>query len=151
MSTPSPEDSLAGLGQWWGGRPRATQCYRSDRSLQLCALNNPPMTEVREHARVAYSFSRCCRAFPNRVSFHSGISWLSHTSPTCPLLRCSPTASFLGIYFLWQFPKRLPPLIPREGRTDPCLVSTIPLPKNHLLCLVQHLLNFPPEAAAFPL
>lgn len=43
------------LGQGWGGRPRETQSYRSDGSLQLSALNKPPMTGVRGHARVVYS------------------------------------------------------------------------------------------------
>lgn len=50
-----PSLLLVGFGQGWGGRPRETQSYRSDGSLQLSALNKPPMTGVRGHAWVVYS------------------------------------------------------------------------------------------------
>ena len=146
-----------GLVSWWGGMPRATQCYGSDRSLQLSALDKPPMTEAREHAQVVCRCQMCCRVFCNRVSFQSGISWLSHTSPTCPLLRCSPTPSFFSrIYFLWQLPtsdKSVPPLTPREYCADPCLASTLPLPKSHppcLFCSAQSAAVPPSAPAEFP-
>lgn len=113
------------------------------------------MTEIREHARMVYSCYRCCRAFHTRVNFQSGISWLSHTSPTCSLLRCSPiTLFFSWIYFLWQLPtsgRSFSPLSPGEACTAPCLASTMQLSHPHCLFHSTQSAAVPcPTPAEFP-
>lgn len=95
--------------------------YGSDRSLQPCSQSQLPMLEAREHALDSLLLLEVLQSFPNRVSFLSGmitLACLSHPSPTCPPLCCSPTASFfhgfissgssplLAEVFLHSFPGR---------------------------------------------
>lgn len=113
--------------------------YGSGSSLQPCS--QLPKLEVREHARVVCNCWRCGRTFPTGLaSIRDDNSDLPESSlPHLPLTLLLSNCFILPwIYFLWQLPtsgRSFPLLIPREDYTDPCLGSSVPLPKPHSHCL----------------
>lgn len=89
-----------------------------DSSLQPCSQSQLPQLDARD----SLALLEVLQSFPNRVTSLSGmiktLICLSHPSPTCPQLCCSPTASLfhgfissgssplLAEVFLHSFPRR---------------------------------------------